>query len=82
MAKSFLSGAQFFKLCPIVFNYAQHIFSGGVKSFVGEASPPFPPDYGPVSNSFKYVQHIFPGGPKSFQLVTGLVLLHSAAYIG
>jgi len=31
VAKSFLRGAQFFKLCPIVFNYAQRILQGGEK---------------------------------------------------
>jgi len=36
--------------------------------FAGETSPPFPPGYGPVSNSFKvqYVQHICTEGPKTF----------------
>jgi len=53
VAKSFLTGAKFFKLCPIIFNYGQQIFPWGEKKFVGEASPPFSPGYGPVSNSFK-----------------------------
>ena len=29
-----------FQLCPIVFNYAQHIFPMGAKNFAWEASPP------------------------------------------
>jgi len=32
-AKSFLRGAKFFKLCPIVSNYVRHIFPGGAKNF-------------------------------------------------
>ena len=35
VAKSFLRGPKFFKLCPIVFNYAQQIFPGEARSFVG-----------------------------------------------
>jgi len=38
-AKGFLKGPKFFKLCPIILNYVQHIFKGGEKSFSG-ASPP------------------------------------------
>ena len=34
-AKSFLCGAQFFELCPIVSNYVQHIFLGGAKKILG-----------------------------------------------
>ena len=44
--KSFLRGGQFFKLCPIVPKYVQHIFPVGTKIFLGDASPP--PGYGPV----------------------------------
>ena len=37
----FWKGPIFFKLCPIVFNYAQHIFpGGGAKNFVGGLLPP------------------------------------------
>jgi len=32
-AKSFLRGAEIFKLCPIISNYVQHIFQGGRKKF-------------------------------------------------
>jgi len=39
---------KFFKLCPILLNYAQHIFPGGAKNIVGVASPPLRyPGYGP-----------------------------------
>ena len=38
-AKSFLRGAKFFKLCPIVSNYVRHIFQEGRKIF-HEGSPP------------------------------------------
>ena len=34
-AKSFLRGAQIFKLCPVVLTYAQHIFPEGEKNFAG-----------------------------------------------
>jgi len=37
VAKSFLRAAHYFKLCPIVFYYAQHIVSGGEKNFAGNA---------------------------------------------
>jgi len=33
-------GPTFFELCPIFLNYAQHIFPGGAKNFLGGASPP------------------------------------------
>jgi len=66
MAKSFLRGLKFFKVCPIVFNYAQQIFPRGAKMFAGEAVLPFPPGSGPVPNSLKYVQHIFTGGRNIF----------------
>ena len=36
----FWEGPKFFKLCPIVFNYAHHIFSRGTKNFVGRLAPP------------------------------------------
>jgi len=36
--KSVPKGVQFFKLCPIVLNYVQHIFPGGLK-FSRGASP-------------------------------------------
>jgi len=39
-AKSFLKGAQNFKLCPIALNHVQHIFPGGTKFFLGGASSP------------------------------------------
>jgi len=42
-ATSFLRGAQIFKLCPIVSNYALHIFPWGAKNFPGV---PLPPSYG------------------------------------
>ena len=32
-------GDKFFKLCPIVSKYVQHIVPGGAKIFLGEASP-------------------------------------------
>jgi len=38
-AKSFLKGAQIFKLCPIVSNYVQHTFSAGTKNFRGDLAP-------------------------------------------
>jgi len=38
-AESFLRGAQFFELCPIVLNNVQHIFSRGEKNFLGGAYP-------------------------------------------
>ena len=44
--KSVLRGGQFFKLCPIVSKYIQHIFAVGTKIFLGDAWPP--PGYGPV----------------------------------
>ena len=41
----------FFKLCPILSNYVQHIFPVVAKNFVGERRPP---GYGPVSyNEFQ-----------------------------
>jgi len=40
-----VANPKFFKLCPIVFNYAQHIFPWGAKNFVAGPSPP--PSYGP-----------------------------------
>jgi len=39
-AKSFLRGAQIFKLCSVILNFAQHILPGG-------RNPPVPPSYGP-----------------------------------
>jgi len=64
----FWEGSKFFKLCSIVFNYAQQIFPGGWKGLQGRLRTPSRPGYGPVSNSFRvgYVQHIFPRGPKIF----------------
>jgi len=41
-AKSFLKGGQFFKLCPIVLKYVQHILPGGEK-FSRGASPSLRP---------------------------------------
>ena len=41
-AKSFLRGAQFFELCPILLNYVQHIFIDGEKKFQGGFSPRAP----------------------------------------
>jgi len=42
-------GPKFLKLCPIFLNYVQHIFPGGTKKILGEASPPpRPRGYGPV----------------------------------
>jgi len=37
-------GGQFFKLCPIVLNYVQHIFPGGAGEKFSNA--PHPPGYG------------------------------------
>jgi len=34
----FCEGAKFFKLCPIVLNYVQHIFLRGAKNSVGAAA--------------------------------------------
>jgi len=78
MAKSFLRGAQVFKLCPISVNYAQHIFQGGRSS----------PGYGPVresvskvatrfqlnvrwctSEAFNYEKHNYNGGHDDFLLI-------------
>jgi len=39
VTKGFLRGSQIFKLCPIVFNYAQHIFPGGSNVFAGGSTP-------------------------------------------
>ena len=39
----FWEGSKFFKLCPIIFNYAQQIFPGGTKRFAGGAKPPWTP---------------------------------------
>jgi len=47
-AKSFPRGAQIFELCPIFFNYVQHIFSQGAKNILGGIRPPAPPGYGAV----------------------------------
>jgi len=38
-AKSFPRGAQIFELCPIFFNYVQHIFSQGAKNILGGFAP-------------------------------------------
>ena len=51
----FWEGRNFFKLCPIVFNYAQHIFPGGAKNFVGRLRPMRPPGYGPAANCLLYL---------------------------
>jgi len=59
-------GPKFFKLCPIVFNYAQQIFPGGAIRFAGEASLPFPSGYGPVSNSFEVCPTHFYRGAENF----------------
>jgi len=43
---------KFFKLCPIIFSYAQHIFPGGAKIFVNRVLTPLrPPGYGPAFGS-------------------------------
>jgi len=39
-AKSFLGGAKFFELCPVVLNDVQHIFPGGSKIFLGGVLTP------------------------------------------
>ena len=65
MAKSFLRGPKFFKLCPIVFNNPNRFFQGGGR-FAGKASPPFPlvtglcPIVSKMSNTFLH------GGAKIF----------------
>ena len=49
-AKSFLGGAKFFELCPVVLNDVQHIFPGGSKIFLGGFWPLCPsPGYAPAS---------------------------------
>jgi len=52
-AKSFLRGAQFFYLCPIVFNFVQHIFPGGQTFFYGDLRPLIPPIYGPAEGTIE-----------------------------
>jgi len=42
-AKNFWEWPKFFKLCPILLNNVQHIFSGGAKIFLGGASPSLRP---------------------------------------
>jgi len=58
-------GSKIFKLCSIVFNYAQQIFPGGAKRFAGEVSAPFSPGYWPVSNSFKVCPTHFSRGAEN-----------------
>jgi len=41
--KVFWEGSKYFKRCPIIFNYAQHIYPAGAKRFAGEAPTPTPP---------------------------------------
>jgi len=48
-AKTFLRGAQIFKLRPIVVNYVQHVFPGGGRKNFHRVLPPSAlPGYGPV----------------------------------
>jgi len=44
----FREGPKFFKLCPVVLNYVQHIFTRWAKNFLGGESPS---SYGPASNT-------------------------------
>ena len=37
----FWEGTKFFKLCPIILNYVQHIFTSGAENFLGGASRPW-----------------------------------------
>ena len=49
----FLEGPKFFKVCLIVFNYAQQIFPGVAKNFAEGAKPPSPQVTGlAVTNGF------------------------------
>jgi len=41
----FWEGTKFFKLCPIILNYAQHIFTSGAENFLGWLRVP---GYGPA----------------------------------
>ena len=43
----------FFKLCPIILNYVQHIFPGGSKNLPGKKASGAPLSYGPVSETLK-----------------------------
>ena len=45
----------FFKLCPVLSNYVQHIFPGRAKIFLGGLRPPRSPGYGPVHT----VRHVY-----------------------
>jgi len=51
--KVFWEVPKFFKLCPIVLNYAQHIFPGWRKIFWGLLPPCASPVYGPVMSHFR-----------------------------
>ena len=52
----FREGPQFFEICPIFLNFAQYIFPGGVKNFLGGFRLPCtPPGYGPA-NCFEYLK--------------------------
>jgi len=42
--RAFWEGTKFFKLCPIILNYVQHIFPRGANNVVGGLRPP---RYGP-----------------------------------
>ena len=54
----------FFKLCPIVFNYAQQIFPGGRNGLLRGFAPLSPLVTGLCPIVLKYIQHIFTGGAK------------------
>jgi len=65
-AKSFLRGAQIFQTMSNNFKLCPTHLSRGAKRFAREASPPFPPGYGPVSNSFKVCPTHFYRGAEKF----------------
>ena len=60
--KSILGGSQMFKLCPIVLNYVQHIFSMGDESILRGRRPSCAPtSYRPVPTPVEaFLQVFFP----------------------